>query len=410
MSKAEVVVVGAGLAGLACALRLQQAGREVLLLEASDRAGGRVRTDLIDGYRIDHGFAVLLTAYPEAKRVFDYEGLDLHSFLPGARIFADGQWQVVGDPFRHPADLWSTLVADVGTVMDKARILLWRGAVVAAGDRVFTERDGTLLDLLQSTYGFSPKMVDRFFRPFLGGVFLDPSLSTSRRMADFVWQMFSAGSAALPREGVGAMPAQLAARLSPGTLQLGRGVSRVAPGEVWTTDGEWYQADEVVIATDMKQAASWLPYHAPDRGGSGGHYLSFDASKSPSGPPILHLAGDGDGPVNNLHVVTDLIPSAAPNGRSLICVTSLGGPKPEEAAVRAQLTGWFGNEVSEWRLIDARSIPDALPRQAVGDLNPFERNVRVERGLLVCGDHRDQSSIQGALRSGRRAAEAILSV
>ena len=378
MGKADVVVVGAGLAGLSCALRLQKAGREVTLLEASDRAGGRVRTDLIDGYRIDNGFAVLLTAYPDAKLIFDYPALDLQPFLPGARIFADGKWQLVGDPFRHPSDLWSTLVADVGTVMDKARILLWRGAVVAAGDRVFTDRDGTLLDLLQSSYGFSPKMVDRFFRPFLGGVFFDPTLSTSRRMANFVWQMFSAGDTAVPRNGIGAMPAQLAARLAPGSLQTGR------------------------------RASAWLPYHAPDRGASGAHYLSFDAPKSPSGQPILHLNGEGVGPVNNLHVVTDLIPSAAPAGRALISVTCLGAERPDEAAVRAQLSGWFGGQVEEWRLVDARHIPHALPRQAVGDLNPFERSVRVERGLLVCGDHRDQSSIQGALRSGRRAAEAIL--
>ena len=408
MGKADVVVVGAGLAGLSCALRLQQAGREVTLLEASDRAGGRVRTDLIDGYRIDNGFAVLLTAYPDAKLIFDYQALDLQPFLPGARIFADGKWQLVGDPFRHPSDLWSTLVADVGTVMDKARILLWRGAVVAAGDRVFTDRDGTLLDLLQSSYGFSPKMVDRFFRPFLGGVFFDPTLSTSRRMANFVWQMFSAGDTAVPRNGIGAMPAQLAARLAPGSLQTGRRVATVKPGEVTTEDGERFQAGEVVIATELRQASAWLPHHAPDRGASGAHYLSFDAPKSPSGQPILHLNGEGVGPVNNCHVVTDLIPSAAPAGRALISVTCLGAERPDEAAVRAQLAGWFGGQVEEWRLIDARHIPHALPRQAVGDLNPFERSVRVERGLLVCGDHRDQSSIQGALRSGRRAAEAIL--
>jgi hypothetical protein len=292
--------------------------------------------------------------------------------------------------------------------MDKARILLWRGAVVASGDRVFTDRDGTLLDLLQSSYGFSPKMVDRFFRPFLGGVFFDPSLSTSRRMANFVWQMFSAGDTAVPRNGIGAMPAQLAARLAPGSLQTGRRVATVKPGEVTTEDGERFQAGEVVIATELRQASAWLPYHAPDRGASGAHYLSFDAPKSPSGPAILHLNGEGGGPVNNLHVVTDLIPSAAPAGRALISVTSLEKEPPSEGAVLAQLSRWFGSEVSEWRLVDARSIPHALPRQAVGDLNPFERSVRVERGLLVCGDHRDQSSIQGALRSGRRAAEAIL--
>jgi hypothetical protein len=185
-------------------------------------------------------------------------------------------------------------------------------------------------------------------------------------------------------------------------------VATVKPGEVTTEDGERFQAGEVVIATELRQASAWLPYHAPDRGASGAHYLSFDAPKSPSGPPILHLNGEGDGPVNNLHVVTDLIPSAAPAGRALISVTSLEKEPPSEGAVRAQLSRWFGGEVSEWRLVDARSIPHALPRQAVGDLNPFERSVRVERGLLVCGDHRDQSSIQGALRSGRRAAEAIL--
>ena len=407
MSKHDVIIVGAGMAGLACALRLQKAGREVLLLEGSDRPGGRVRTDLVDGYLIDHGFQVLLTAYPEAVRHFDYKALDLQAFLPGAQVFTAEGWQTVGDPFRSLSDLIPTLQAEVGSLMDKARILLWRGAVVAAGDRVFVGRDLPLHELLTRTYGFSPKMVDRFFRPFLGGVFLDPSMQTSRRMADFVWQMFSAGTASIPRDGMGALAAQLAGKLAAGSLQTGRRVATAGPGAVTTEDGERLEAAEVVIATDLHQAARWLPHHAPDRGASGGHYLSFDAPASPGSRPVLHLNGEGAGPVNNLHVVTDLLPHAAPAGRALISVTCLGDA-PNLAEVTNQLRRWFGPQVEAWRLVDNRSIPDALPRQAVGDLNPFERSVRVTGGLLVCGDHRDQSSIQGALRSGRRTAEAIL--
>ena len=406
----EAVIVGAGLAGLCCARRLLEAGVRSLVLEASDDVGGRIRTDVADGFRLDRGFQVFLTAYPEARRVLDYPALRLRPFLPGALVRIAGRFHRVADPRRVPTAALGTLLAPVGSLADKLRLagVVWNCLTGTIEDR-FADPETTTLQALRDA-GLSDRIIDRFFRPFLGGVFLEPGLRTSSRMFRFVFRMFAAGDACLPAEGMQALPRQLAAGLPADTVRLGTRVAAVRPDGVTLADGGRLSARAVVVATEGPAAAALLDQPAPPPG-AGVTCLYFAAAAPPVAEPILVLNGEGTGPVNNLCVPTVVAPGyGPPGGASLVSATVLGAADPGpglEAEVRRQMTDWFGPSAAEWRHLRTYRIPYALPGQEPPALAEPQRPVRVG-GVYVCGDHRDNASIQGAMVSGRRAAEAVL--
>ena len=273
----------------------------------------------------------------------------------------------------------------------------------------FRDAETTSLKALQDA-GFSTLMIDRFFRPFLGGIFLDAELLTSSRMLSFVFRMFSIGNACLPAEGMEAIPRQLAASLPQESLRLGAKVVSVQPGLVTLATGEKFRANSVVVAVEGQAAAKLLGDRIPSSG-QGTTCLYFSAPRPPIDQPILVLNGEGHGPVNNLCVPTIAAPNYGPANQSLISATVLGianDPSRLLAEVREQLGEWFGNAVKDWRHLRTYSIPYALPNQAPPALTVPERDVRWQSGIYLCGDHRDNASIQGAMVSGRRAAEAFL--
>lgn len=405
----DVVVVGAGLAGLACARELHARGLDVTVLEASDGVGGRVRTDALDGFLLDRGFQVLLTAYPEARRVLDLPALGLHAFQPGALVRTGGGFGRVADPLRRPADLPATLAAPVGSLLDKLRIGLLRQQVRSGTLEELWERPETTTDEALRRRGFSARMRSTFFRPFLGGVLLDEALGTSSRQFEFVLRMFSAGDSVLPAHGIGAIPEQLAGGLPPGTVALRRAVRAVAPDRVELTDGSEVRASAVVVATDGPAAAALLDEieEPPSRGVA---CVYFAAERPPVDEPVLVLDGDRTGPVNNLCVPSVVAPGYAPAGAALVSASVLPAHDAGtglEDAVRAQLRGWFGAQVDAWRHLRTYRIPHAQPGQDPPALAHPRRPVRLHSGVYVCGDHRDNASIDGALVSGRRTAETV---
>jgi phytoene dehydrogenase-like protein len=415
----DVIVIGGGLAGLACALRLQQQGIEALVLEGADRVGGRVRTDRVEGFALDRGFQVYLTAYPEGRRVLDLEALGLRPFYPGALVRRRGRFHKVADPWRRPLDGIAGLASPVGTLGDKLKVrALRRRACGGTIEERMRAPQTTTLAALRAD-GFSDGMIDAFFRPFLGGVFLERELQTSSRMLEFVFRMFSVGDAALPVSGMQAIPEQLSLRLPVGAVRTDTVVVGVDRDGVTLAGGRRLPARAVVIATEgpeaVRLAAGELGAAAgPAPAARGATCLYFAASKAPVAEPILVLAGDGagDGPVNNLCVLSQVQPGYAPPGASLVSVTLVGVPALGEAALLAavldQLTGWFGAAVRGWQHLRTYRIPYALPSATPGELDPPSRPVRLRDGLYVAGDHRETPSIQGALVSGRLAAEALI--
>ncbi|MDX1548792.1 MAG: FAD-dependent oxidoreductase, partial [Rhodothermales bacterium] len=203
----DVVVIGAGLAGLVCARTLHRAGRSVVVLDAADGVGGRIRTDVVEGFRLDRGFQALQTAYPEAQRQFDYAALGLRSFYPGALVRFDGRFHRLADPFRQLLDATGTILSPIGTFKDKLRVAKLRSELVNSSlADLFARDEMTTIEALRDRYHFSENIIERFFRPFFGGIFFDPALQTSSRMFDFVFRMFALGDTALPAEGMEALP------------------------------------------------------------------------------------------------------------------------------------------------------------------------------------------------------------
>jgi phytoene dehydrogenase-like protein len=405
-----VLVIGAGMAGLCCALELQRRGLAVRVLEAGDAVGGRVRTDRQDGFLLDRGFQVLLTAYPEVRRLLDLPALRVGCFEPGARVWRSGRFVQVSDPLRRPGELLSTLrsgLAKPGDALALAR-LWWRSR--RATGRVSAAESSQSADEALRVLGFSAPLRESFLRPFFGGVFLDRRLRPASAALDFLFRMFAEGDAGLPAEGMGAIPAQLAARLQPGSLRLHAPVARLERLAAVLTSGERIPARAIVLATAAPAAAKLLPGLAVPQSRPA-ISLQFDAPRDPGVGARLVLAGDADGPVNELCVPSAVAPGYAPSGRALVNASVLAPCSGDDALlereVRRQLAGWFGPSVEDWRLLRVDRIADALPSQPPGAFEPAARPAHLADRLFVCGDHRDLASLQGAMASGRRAAVAV---
>lgn len=410
-SPGRVAVVGAGLSGLRCAGLLAGHGFEVSVFEASDGVGGRVRTDEVDGFRLDRGFQVLLTSYPEARRAFDFAALDLGRFEPGALIRHGDGFSALVDPLRRPGSLPAALDLGVGTLRDRLRLARMRFSLAGRDpDRIAAEPQVAAGQYLEEL-GFSEDIVESFFRPFFGGVLIDPELATSSALLKLYFGYFATGDAALPAGGMGRLAEQLADRLPAGAIVLGAPVEDVTGHSVRLSDGDLHRADAVVVATDERSAARLLG--RPDPGpGSVTTCVYFDAPEEDATSRTLFLAGRDRGPVNEVAIPSAVASGYAPAGRSLVSVTAVGDQALRDdlpEAIRNQLGNWFGHgRVAAWRHLDSAVVTDALPPFPPGRFAPGKIPSQLADGPFVCGDYMESPSIQGALVSGRRAAEAVL--
>ncbi len=396
----DVLVVGAGLAGLCAALHLQSTGLDVTVCEASDGVGGRVRSDRHDGLTLDRGFQLHNPAYPEAARMLDHRSLDLCPLSPGVVVALGARRHHVGDPLRLPHWALCSLRAPVGSPLAKARFAAYAlqqgygrvGEQLLAPDtttaQAFAERalDGPLLE--------------RVLRPFLTGVFGEDQLRTSRRFCDLVVRAFVLGTPSLPATGMQAIPDQLAARLSPGTVRLGERILDISTAR--------RTAAAVVIATDPLTGARISGLPEPAMNALTTYYHLAD--HAPSSLPALHVDGERRGPVVNTVVLSNAAATYAP-GRHLVSSTVLGAGSSEEARrdeadVRRHLATIYGCSTARWEHVSTYPLPHALPAM----LPPLDlrRPVSLGDGVFVAGDWRDTASIQGAMVSGRRAAHAVL--
>jgi predicted NAD/FAD-binding protein len=404
MDNCDVAIVGAGLTGLTAARVLVDAGLDVVVLEAADEPGGRVRTDAVDGVLLDRGFQLFNPAYPQAPRAFDLAALDLRPFRAGVAVAVGAERYVLADPRRFPSALTSTVRAPVGSLREKIALTRWLLEVgYGTPMRIKDRADSSFADELRSR-GLDGRIADTVLRPFLAGVLGDAELSSSRRLVDLLMRAFVRGTPALPAAGMRALPDQLAGGLPAGVLHLNSPVLAVRPDRVTTTDGE-LTARAVVVACDPRTACALAGRPEPAMRALTTFYHL--AERAPTSSAVLHIDGERRGPVVNTAVVSNVAPTYSAHA-ALIASTIVGADSSDEMQrrVRAHAGLIYGVNPSVWQHVASYPIPDALPAQ----FPPLTLRspVRLDGPLFIGGDHRDTASIQGALVSGRRVAAAVI--
>jgi len=407
MKEKNIVIVGAGIAGLVAAIELENKGYEVTILEATDRVGGRVKTDYHDGYQFDHGFQVLLTAYPELKKYLDIEALKLHYFKPGARIYAGKDVFIIVDPLRQPFALFSAIFSPVGSLWDKWKI--WRLSVQLKHRtiaEIFESPSITTMDYLKN-FGFSDGIITNFFQPFFAGIFLENELETSSRLFQFIFKMFAEGYAAIPENGMQSIPDQLFSRLRNTKIHFNTRVEGIMD-KVLSTSKDDFGFDAVIVATDPgkiigRDQARTIKYRSTVN-------LYFAI-------PSQHIGGyiglfpSSDLLVNNISVLTDVAPTYAPKGQSMLSVSIVGSPQVKgERLIQkvideiASILNLNNNEI---KYLHSYHIAQALP-DIVQPLMKLTRNQIVQgHGIYLAGDYLLGGSLNGAMVSGRQCAETL---
>ena len=400
-SSKQVYVVGAGISGLIAALELEQAGFEPIILEKSEGVGGRVRTVEIEDYRLDIGFQVLLSAYPLVNKYLDMNALGLQKLASGAQILVNGKRYRIGDPTRDLGALLPTVFANIGSVADKFRILLLNQRLKRKTiEEIFDSPEFTTLEYLEGL-GFSKKIIDRFFRPFFAGIFLEPSLRTSSRMFEFVYKMFGEGYATIPANGIGALSEQLKSKLTRTEIRLQTPVNRVTNEDIVLDSGEVLPHSGVIITGD----ASALVHNMKDQ-----HIrwksclnLYFEVDKTSIPAHTIALIADAGKRANNLYAFTDA------KGREIVSVTCLeydGLPSDQiQKEVEQELHVYCG--VSQLKHITTFDIPQALPdlQNLKTTSSPSESQLTDQ--IFLAGDVLFNGSLNAAMESGRLAAEGF---
>lgn len=416
----DVLIIGGGIAGLTAAKNLQKRGLSVKIIEASDRIGGRVKTDIVNGFRLDRGFQVLLTAYPEAQKALNYSKLQLRTIDAGALLHTKKGVFEFADPFRNPSKTLSTLANPIGTWADKLRMLLVKTEINGKDlNEIFTQPETTTYQALRQNYKFKSSLIEQFLNPFLAGIFLEKDLQTSNRMFDFVFQMFSNGNGAVPALGMEEIPRQLASTLPKDAIITNEKVVSINKNKATTASGNEFEAKVILIATqnnslDDELSQSYRANKNQTNSSRGTTNIYFSMDKSIVKRPILCLNSLENRLVNNFVVMSDISSDYAPIDKSLLSVSVVTDDEnkdfTEEELIekaRRELSFWYGTHAYEWDFLKSYSISYALPNQDSVKYTPSHEDLKIHDGLYRCGDYLLNGSLNAAMRSGRLVARLI---
>ena len=402
----NIYIIGAGVSGLIAAQNLEQKGYAPTILEATGNIGGRVRTEIIDGWILDVGFQVLLDAYPMSKKYLNYADLDLQRLSPGARIYTDNDSFIIGDPLRDISMLFPTLFSSIGSMRDKLKIfqlnLRLKNTPIAT---LFNKKEKTTLSYLQYL-GFTDKIITQFFKPFFSGIFLECDLHTSSRMFEFIYKMFAEGFATLPKAGIGAIAKQLAGQLKTTQIQLNNEVQKVTTDFITMASGDQYPYDVCIVATDP---SSFLEGYSVKNKWKTCDTLYFSVRVTDVPPPIIHLSALSDTLINNIFYPTSVQRAPDPH-HQLLSVTVVKqhsfSSKVLVSQVKGELEKYFS--ITKVKFIKHYAIPRALPDLGSVSYEPNLDLMAYEDKILLCGDHTANGSLNAAMISGEIAAHDVL--
>ena len=405
----SIRIIGGGISGLIAARVLEEHGLSATIIEATDRLGGRVKTDVVDGYNLDHGFQVLLTAYPAAKKYLDFDALALQEFLPGSAIFKNGKQKIIGDPLRNLSLLIPTLFSEIGTVNDKLKILaLNRRLKKKSIQNIFAEKEQTTLAYLENI-GFSETIITDFFIPFFSGIFLENKLDTSSRMFEFVYKMFGEGNAALPKDGIQAIPKQLFEKLKNTTCVFNTKVKSVENGSIILESGEIIKSNFTIIATQASGLVSNLKNQATLWKSC--DTLYFEVTKREIRKPLIGLIAAPNALINNIFYHTSLQTSATAT-KELLSVTVID----RQNLTNKQLVAEVQKELKELCNIDSctfikqYNIPMALPKLQDIEYEMLPSETRLTEAIFLAGDTQLNGSLNAAMIAGERAALEVINL
>lgn len=406
-----VIIVGAGLAGLTCAAKLADEGVPFLIVEASDRVGGRATSDRFESYILDRGFQALITGYPAAKTVLNLEALNLHPFYPGVQIWWKGKFHKFVMPFSHPLEALQALPSPIGNWQDKMLVVNLRARLLSQDqDAIATKAQKTTAQLLKDE-GFSDVFIDRFWRPLCGAFLNDRQLETSSRVFEFVMKCYFQGDASIPVGGMGTIANQLLERLPKGALRTKSKVVAIQDGIVELPERETLATQAIVLACDPVEASRLLGSFDPPPAYRSVTCLYYETKTPPFEKPFFILNGEDTGLVSHVAIPSLASSSYAQDGHHLIAATILDYNEEDEhdldTEVRQHMSQWFKEQVAEWRYLKVYRIKQALVAQTPNVLAQTHP-IRVRPGIYVCGDYTSMASINGAIESGRHAAQAVL--
>lgn len=409
MNDFSTVIIGGGISGLTCAKYLNEKGYSFMLLEGSDALGGRVRTDKVDGFLLDRGFQILLTNYPEAKKILNYNNLDLKYFGSGAMIKAEKGFMKMENPFRNKMAYLTMAFSSVGSLSDKLKIRKFANELAEIPDDEFFKMEATDTLTFLRNYGWSEKMITNFFKPFYGGVFLENDLVTSSNFFQFTFKQFFKGDAAIPADGMQAIPEQIAEMLPRNSIRKNARVKGFEGNQIFLDGGEVITADRIVVATDPKTSDKLLG-ETNERTYNITTCTYFSAESSPlKGQKFIALNPNRRGAVHNVCVPSDISSDYGNAGKSLVSVSTQGLEKLDERnltnRIKRELFDWFGASVNVWKHLKTYHIPESLVQYRAGS---ERQNSKLGENLYRCGDYLAYPSLNAAMQTGREVAQMIM--
>ena len=408
----KIVIAGAGVAGLSAGVFLKRHGYEnITFIEASDSIGGRMKTENIDGYTLDKGFHVFFTAYPYAQDLLDFNKLNLKYFDSGALIFKDGRMKKMMDPFHHPLATLKTIFNNIGTWGDKINLVKRRIELGhATENQIFEKFEVKTLSILKKKR-FSNHFIKGFLQPLFSGIFIENELTTSRRVFDYTFKMMMEGKTALPAEGIGAIPNQLASHFNKNNFVFNKSVVSFSNKKVFLDNSDVIPADIFIVATDQNSLYSNIKNVPEVKNYRSTTCLYFSSDKKPYSEPLVCANGNDLRLVNNITVLTNIYKGFAPKGKELISVSLNGFAKAEDSVleeeIKMELRKIFGKEVYDWKLLKVYKIDYALPNQDYVLGKRQVNELKLDTNVYACGDHLLYGSMNAAMKTGKMVAELI---